>query len=252
MEDPVGLVRRAARSVAFGAITATMLAALEAQMAIAPARKDELLGSYRRAYLDRLIELFGVNAIRVPSVMTPARGPRLVVANHRSALDIALLVRFFGGNIVSRADIAQWPLLGRAARVGGTIFVDRGEGMKRASAARTIRRRLAAGATVTVFPEGTTNKGDEVKPFFAGLFAAAKGLDCEVVPVGLAYEAGAEFREPTFLKHLSNTASRATTRVAMVVGQGLVFDRDSREMAERSRAAVQTLVHQARELIDRK
>jgi 1-acyl-sn-glycerol-3-phosphate acyltransferase len=246
MKDFAGTLRRSARTASFGAITASMLVTFEGHALVEPTRREELLVRYRRFYLDRVLDLFGVEAIRVPREATAARGARLVVANHRSALDIAILLRYFGGYMLSRADLAGWPVIGRAAQAAGTIFVERAEGMKRASAARTIRRRLASGATVNVFPEGTTFRGDEVRPFHAGLFAAAKGLECEVVPVGLAYEAGAEYQEPTFVKHLATTAARARTRVAMVVGEGLPFDRDSRQMAEYARERVQSLVHDAR------
>ena len=251
MSDLTDTLRRSARTAGFGAITAAMLVAFESHALLAPSDRDAIFDRYRTFYLDRVLDLFGVDAIRIPETVPRARGPRLVVVNHRSALDIAILLRHFGGHMLSRADLAGWPLIGRAARTAGTIFVDRGEGMKRASAARTIRRRLNAGATVTVFPEGTTFKGDEVRPFHAGLFAAAKGLDCEVVPVGMAYEPGAEYQEPTFVKHLATTASRPRTRMAMVVGEGMAFDADSRAMAERARERVQTLVHQARGVLER-
>ncbi|MEI8256202.1 MAG: lysophospholipid acyltransferase family protein [Deltaproteobacteria bacterium] len=243
------VARRVLRTATFGAVTGTMLVAFESHAALAPSRRDALWDRYRSVYLDRVLDIFGVEAIRVPAVVPPARGPRLVVANHRSALDIALLLRHFGGHMLSRADLAKWPGLGVVARTAGTIFVDRSEGMKRAGAARVVRRRLAAGATITVFPEGTTHRGDEVRPFSAGLFAAAKGIGCEVVPVGIAYEPGAEFHEPTFVAHLGATASRARTRVAMVVGEGMLFEDDSRAMALRSHDAVQALVHRARALL---
>jgi 1-acyl-sn-glycerol-3-phosphate acyltransferase len=182
----------------------------------------------------------------IPGPPAPAKTARLVVSNHRSALDIAILIRHFGGNILSRGDVASWPLLGKVARRAGTIFVDRGEGGKRASAARAVRRRLADGATVTVFPEGTTFGDDEVRPFHAGVFAAAKGLDVEIVPVGMAYEAGAEYQEKTFLAHLGKTAARASTRVVMQIGEPLVVGAETRATSEACRAAVQKAVRAAR------
>ncbi len=249
MESPVRVARRTLRTARFGAITGALLVGFETHAALAPSRREALWDRYRSFYLNRVLSIFGVEAICTPLVVPAARGPRLVVANHRSALDIALLLSQFGGHMLSRADLAKWPGLGFVARKAGTIFVDRAEGMKRASAARVVRRRLAAGATITVFPEGTTHKGDEVRPFNAGIFAAAKGLGCEIVPVGIAYEPGAEYQEPTFVAHLAATASRARTRVAMVVGEGMLFDDDSRAMAQRSHDVVQTLVHRARALL---
>jgi 1-acyl-sn-glycerol-3-phosphate acyltransferase len=144
--------------------------------------------------------------------------------------------------------LGAWPLIGYVARRAGTIFVDRSEGGKRASAALAVRRRLAEGATITVFPEGTTFTGDEVRTFHAGIFAAIRGLDVEVVPVGLAYEPGAEYREKSFVEHLGKTAGRASTRVVMCVGEPRAFEGDTRTGAVTLRQSVQQLVTRARGL----
>ena len=239
-------LRRSARTVGMGALTAAMLTVYKTHGAIAPSRRPALLAHYRAFYLDQLLAMFDVRAVLEPPVAPPARGARLVVANHRSAIDILLLLRYFGGTMLSRADVAKWPVIGAAAREAGTIFVERAEGMKRVSAARVVRRRLAAGETVTVFGEGTTYGGDDVRPFHAGLFAALRDLDAEVLPVGIAYEEGAEYREPNFMAHLANTAARPSTRVSLVVGDPIASAPDPRALSDASRAAVQALVHRAR------
>ena len=76
-----------------------------------------------------LLTLFAVTVdLRGQVAPAPDRG-RLVVANHRSTIDIAILLRAFGGRMVSREDLSGWPLLGAAARSVGTIFVDRDDAM---------------------------------------------------------------------------------------------------------------------------
>lgn len=241
---------RPARAAGFGGLTAAMLAVYEAHRRIDPARQPELLARYRARWLDVMLKLFGVDLTVLPGPPPPAHGARLVVSNHRSALDIAILLRLFGGNFLSRGDIADWPLFGAVARVGGTIFVDRGEGMSRASAARTVRRRLAEGGTVLVFPEGTTYGGDEVRPFHAGTFVAGRGLPVEVVPVGLAYEPGAEYHEDSFLEHLGATAGRRRTRVVACIGAGRPLEGETRALAVAYRDEVQTLVDAARAALE--
>lgn len=251
LAEAVTTVRRTARTVGFGALTTSMLGVFELHAALLPAQRDALFAEYRSTYLDRVLQLFGVELTLTPGAPPPSKGARLVVANHRSALDIGILLRHFGGQMLSRGDLANWPLIGLIARKAGTLFVDRSEGMKRAGAARTIRRRLSEGATILVFPEGTTFKGDEVRTFQAGVFAAAKGLDVEVIPVGIAYEPGAEYREPTFLKHLGATAGRPRTRVVMNVGAGRPMGSDTRSAASSLQAEVQRLVNEARETYGR-
>jgi 1-acyl-sn-glycerol-3-phosphate acyltransferase len=240
-------VRRPARAAGFGGLTASMLAAYELHRLFVPqAQRAALLDRYRRAWLDVVLGIFGVEIDVQPAWPKPATRARLVVSNHRSALDIAVLLRLFGGHMLSRADLAAWPLVGTIARVGGTIFVERTEGLSRAAAARAIRRKLAEGATVSVFPEGTTYEGDEVRPFFPGAIAAAKGLDVEVVPVGLAYPPGAEFHEESFVAHLASTAGRAHTRVVVCVGESRVLTGDTKRETKALHGEVQQLVTAAR------
>lgn len=245
------LARRGARALGFGGATAALLGAYEIHRRALPQSAHEaLLARYRVAWLDLTLRLFGVDLGVSPAPPPAARRARLAVSNHRSALDIAIMLRLFGGNIVSRADLARWPLLGAVARVGGTIFVEREAGMSRVAAARAVRRRLSEGGTVVVFPEGTTYEGDEVRPFHAGLFAALKGLDAEVVPVGLAYEPGAEFGDESFLEHLASTASRPRTRVVARIGTPRVLVGEPRAQAEDLRAEVQRLVREARGIFE--
>src|SRR5690606_26775233 len=116
-----------------------------------------------------LLALFAVEVEvigRVPGD-PPERG-RVIVSNHRSTIDVGVLLATFGGTMVSRGDLARWPLLGRAARSVGTVFVDRGDAKSGASTIRSIQRHLATGRSIGIFPEGTTFEGDEVRPFHAG------------------------------------------------------------------------------------
>jgi lyso-ornithine lipid O-acyltransferase len=138
-------------------------------------------------------------------------------------------------------------VMGRAAREGGTIFVDRNDRRSGVKAIREIRRRLAAGKTVIVFPEGTTYAGDEVRPFLGGAFAAVAGLDAEVVPVGIAYDPGAEFVDEGFVAHLQRAAQRPKTRVALCIGESQPAGRERTALARDMHRAVQQLVHSARD-----
>ncbi len=182
----------------------------------------------------------------------PASGrARLVVANHRHALDIPIVLSLFHGRVLSRADVRDWPLLGSIARWGGTIFVDREKGMSRASAARAIRSGLRDGQTLVVFPEGTTHAGDEVREFHPGAFAGLRDLDVEIVPVGLAYPMGTEFVEDSFVEHLSNTAARSSLRVGIAIGTPVRASAGPREVARTIRESVQQQVLLARAVASR-
>jgi 1-acyl-sn-glycerol-3-phosphate acyltransferase len=188
-------------------------------------------------------------------MLSTERG-HLIVANHRSAADVLLLLRAFGGPIVSRADLGRWPLIGPAAKAVGTVFVERTRTASRANAVRAIRSLLREKGTVILFPEGTTYLGDEVRPFFGGAFVAAMHTPVDIVPVGIAYASGsgAAFVNESFGAHLSRMAAASPSWVAMCVGTPIAIDDNSRpaQLRDESRAAVQDLVNAARALVDEK
>src|ERR1700735_1082803 len=113
-------VRRAVRVAGFGAVTAAMLPAFLAREAVTPLadpepRRDAWVGTWAAT----LLRIFGVSAVMRGPIPIHGHG-HLVVANHRSTADILVLLRAFGGHMVSRADLAGWPLVGGAGRGGGT------------------------------------------------------------------------------------------------------------------------------------
>ncbi|MGB1700548.1 MAG: lysophospholipid acyltransferase family protein, partial [Nannocystaceae bacterium] len=142
-------------------------------------------------------------------------------------------------------------LRGAGARAAQVVFVDKDSTGSKVRALRAVRQRLRAGRTVSVFPEGSTFEGDEVRPFFRGSLAAARGIDAEVIPVGLAYPPGIEYLEESFLEHMRRYAARAQVRVGMVVGDPITLDGLGASPEEHLRARVQELVEEARDLVGR-
>jgi 1-acyl-sn-glycerol-3-phosphate acyltransferase len=193
-----------------------------------------------------LLSVFGVEQRWAGEPAPTARKARLVVANHRSPLDIILMLQRFGGSVLARHDLERWPVLGRAARQGGTIFVNRDDANSGLQAIREIRRRLAAGQTVIVFPEGTTQRGDTVLPFRGGAFAALRGLDVELIPVGIAYEPGSEFIGESFPQYLYRMSLRTRTRVGLCAGRARPALGNREAIAAEMQRDVQALVAGAR------
>ena len=251
-------VRRVARVASFGTVTAAMLPAYLARQAVAPVTEGRTVRDARR---DAWVASWAATLLRIFGVTVRSRGPapihgrgHLVVANHRSTADILVLLRAFGGHMVSRADLANWPLVGPAARAVGTVFVDRSDAVSGASAVRAIRTRLAEGSTVIVFPEATTFPDDDVRPFQAGAFVAALHSDADVIPVGLAYAtgSGAQFVNESFPAHLRRMAGAEPSSVAMCVGAPVAIGKKARaaRLRDEVHAEVQRLVHEARRMVD--
>jgi 1-acyl-sn-glycerol-3-phosphate acyltransferase len=202
---------------------------------------------WMKRWASSLVHAMGGAVTLAPgSVIPPQTRARLVVSNHRSPFDIGVLLAMFGGHPLSRADLAGWPVLGLAATRAGTIFVDRASEASGANAVRLIRRRLKEGSSILVFPEGGTFAGDEVRAFKAGAFAALRGLEVEIVPVGLAYDPGAEFTEPSFVSYVLRVASRRQTRCVVSIGPPRLAHGKPQELADSLRTEVQALVQAAR------
>ena len=247
-------VRRAGRIAGFGVLTGAMLPAFLAHERLArEPERDRVRERWVAAWCAGLLRLFGVRVLTHGAAPPPGRG-HLVVANHRSTADILVLLRAFGGHMVSRADIARWPLVGVAARAVGTVFVDRSDAVSGANAVRAIRDRLADGRTVIVFPEGTTFSGDEVRPFHAGAFVAALRSGADIIPVGLAYGAGsgAAFVDESFPQHLARMAAATPSDVVMCVGEPIAVGEKAKsaQLRDRAHAEVQRLVGEARRVVD--
>ena len=241
------------RSAAFLTWTAVSVVRLEeAAKRVADPELPAVVDVHLRRYIGRVMDILKIQAQYHPERPPPkdAKG-RLVVANHQSAVDIGILLGHFGGKCLSRADVAGWPVLGRAARSVGTIFVDRDDGHSGASAIRAIRRRLKDGDTVVAFPEGRTTSGDDVLPFQPGVFAAARGLECEILPVGIAYRQHNAYVDKSFAQHLSSVAADPEAHVAAHVGSAFEASGRTAELAKKAEREVQQLVRRARSDIGR-
>ncbi|HKQ71287.1 MAG TPA: lysophospholipid acyltransferase family protein [Polyangiaceae bacterium] len=227
----------------------TALSVEERFFAVSQARRE----AYVRLWARSMLGLLGVQIVLdAPEGMPKERGvPMLVVANHRSTIDILLMLHLFGGQLLARGDMATWPGIGALARRAGTLFVDRTDPRSGAAAVRSMRERMRGGITVSVFPEGTTFEGDEVRPFQAGAFLAIAREKGRVLPVGVAYEhPDAIYGDEPVGRHMKRLAQAPATRVGIAVGR-LVDARGTAVLALASDAQrqVQTLVEKARCLV---
>ena len=102
---------------------------------------------------------------------------------------------------VSKAEIAQWPVVGFLARISHVVFHERGSSDSANSVAEAMTTSLKQGRRVAIFPEGGIHPGDEVKVFHARLFKAAVDVPCLVQPVMIRYQKnGARVPEMRFGK----------------------------------------------------
>lgn len=112
--------------------------------------------------------------------------PALWISNHVSWLDIPVIGSHFPVHFLSKAEVANWPVVGHLARAAGTLYIKRGSGDAN-SVAQQMSHHLQAGRSVLFFPEGTTTDGTALKRFFHKLFHAACITGADIQPVVLAY-----------------------------------------------------------------
>jgi 1-acyl-sn-glycerol-3-phosphate acyltransferase len=256
-------VRAPLRTAGFVGLTFGFLVGFESERALAKTdhERDDVTYRWMQRYGVGLLALYGLEArvrgahIEAPWGRYPARDEqgrgRLFVMNHRSMFDIFVNLAYFETNIVSRADLAHWPVIGLAARRVGTLFVDRQSKQSGAAVIATMCDAVTRGRAVMTYPEGTTYLGDEVRPFRAGAFLAAQRTGAEIVPVGIAYGGdGSEFLDEPFVNHLMRVSSARRTLVGVSVGEPIRGPHEDVEaLREQARARVQELTHEARALI---
>lgn len=153
-------------------------------------RKRETAAGYLQAekhtrrWASGLLTIFG---IKVQLTGIPAEAPVLIAANHISWLDIVVLISLRLIGFVGKAEINRWPLFGYMARVGGTMFHQRGSHDSAADVITVMVERLKLGQRVAIFPEGGVTPGTEIRVFHARMFRAAVDVECPVQPVMIRY-----------------------------------------------------------------
>ena len=123
------------------------------------------------AYHRMICALLGV---RIATVGTRHPGyPLLVLANHSSWLDIAVITAVAPVVFVAKREVSTWPLFGSLARLQRTVFVDRTRRQTTGEVNAEIADRLTQGDPVVLFGEGTSSDGNRVLPFRSALIGAA-------------------------------------------------------------------------------
>ncbi|MFK7829867.1 MAG: lysophospholipid acyltransferase family protein [Congregibacter sp.] len=117
-----------------------------------------------------------------------AGSPTLYVCNHVSYLDVFVLGEVLDIKFVAKAEVANWPVLGKLAALQNTLFFERDPRRAREQL-QALQSQLQQGHSLMLFPEGTSTPGDRVEPFHASLFEAGMGDDSKAViqPVSIAY-----------------------------------------------------------------
>lgn len=109
----------------------------------------------------------------------------VIVANHQSYLDIALIFRAvpFMTRTLAKIEIARVPLFGYLYRQM-TILVDRSSAASKRKSMIELKQLLNNNESVFVFPEGTFNETNQtMMPFYDGAFRIAIETNTDIIPL---------------------------------------------------------------------
>lgn len=117
----------------------------------------------------------------------PVSGPAIIVANHLSETETLAMARLITGHhrfphFLAKAEVFEWPIVGRILRAARQIPVIRGTvraGESLAAAARTLQR----GHVVCLYPEGTRTRQPDLRPGPGRTGAARLALAHPAVPL---------------------------------------------------------------------
>lgn len=151
--------------------------------------------------------------LHVSGTQVPQNGPVLLVANHPNSLLDPFLVTVAGRRPVrflAKAPLFSDPLIGWGVRAVGAIPVyrrmdDPAQTGRNEETFRAVHAALGHGSAVGIFPEGISHDRPSLVPLKTGAARIAlgaaplAGLVFPIVPVGLVFEAKAEFRSAAYI-----------------------------------------------------
>jgi 1-acyl-sn-glycerol-3-phosphate acyltransferase len=107
----------------------------------------------------------------------------IFVANHLGHFDVlALATRLRWIKFVAKAELFRVPILGPAMAAAGMVPIERANRKAAFGSYAVATQRIAAGASVAVYPEGTRGNAYPLRPFKKGPFVLAIQAQAPVVP----------------------------------------------------------------------
>ncbi len=198
----------------------------------------------RMALCRTLVRVLGID---VELQSPPPLRAELVIPNHRSYVDVAVVLARVRGAVVSKSEVARWPLIGTVAQATGTVFVVRDSPESRKLTRARITELAMGGTSVILYAEGSTGIGPGLLPMKPGPFAIAAEHDLAILPVALEYEFQSDswVGDDTFVRHFLECFSKRRTRVTLRFGP-VLRDVDGESLKERTVAWLESNLREMR------
>jgi 1-acyl-sn-glycerol-3-phosphate acyltransferase len=177
----------------------------------------------RQKWARHLLPAIGVD---IQANGTPPDFPCILMGNHRSYLDPAVILHDAFAYPVSKAEVSGWPIVGYGAKVSGVLFLQRESAVSRKFTLDAIAEKLKEGFPVILFPEGTTHSDPQTIAFKPGGFRLAAANHIPVVPVAIDYASTKDYwvGNDTFLPHFIRRFGEKSMKVRVSYGEAIWND----------------------------
>jgi 1-acyl-sn-glycerol-3-phosphate acyltransferase len=181
-----------------------------------------------------LLAVLGVRTTVTGLEHLPA-GPAVYAANHSSMLDIPIAFATLSADFrfIHKRSLHLLPLIGWYLLLAGHVAIDRANPFRAHKSLEAAARCLRGGTSVTVFPEGTRSRRQQVERFKRGTIVLALDAGVPLVPVSLD---GVKRVIPRGI--LSLRAGEVRVRVHAPVATDTSVASEAEELAERIRQIV--------------
>ncbi len=111
----------------------------------------------------------------------------IYMCNHQSNFDIPVLLAHLPVQFrwLAKAELFKIPIFSRGMRSAGYISIDRFNQESAFESISEAARRIKAGVSVMIFPEGTRSRDGTIKPFKKGGFVLAVDAGVPIIPIVL-------------------------------------------------------------------
>ncbi len=143
--------------------------------------------SISRRWGQLLAQCAGVKVTVEGAGNLPKGAHYIFAVNHQSQFDIPVLAGFLNEDFcwMAKKELFQIPIFGRAMLATGFIPVDRSHGRQAMQSLVEAAKRIAAGTSVIIFPEGTRSRDGQLQNFKSGAMLLAIKAGVPLVPVAI-------------------------------------------------------------------
>jgi 1-acyl-sn-glycerol-3-phosphate acyltransferase len=114
----------------------------------------------------------------------PWKRPVVMVANHRSLIDILALYKIRRPfKWTSKDENFKLPFIGMVLSLTNSIRIKRESLRSGSQFLSQAEEEIGKGSSILLFPEGTRSKTMQMRPFKEGAFLLAKKTGCGVIPI---------------------------------------------------------------------